>query len=288
MIPLLLLNKILQLFTIMAFGFILVKLKIIKSSDSNVLSKISLYMLMPAIIINSFDIELTEEIATGLKIGLQAVIVIHVTLLLLDIVYKKIFKGTSTERASIIYSNAGNLIIPIVSFVLGEDWVIYSCVYLTVQIVLLWTHGISLFSPDKMSIKKIILNVNIISVAIGLIMLLSGIRLPVFVKDIASSLSSMIGTVGMIIASMLAANVDYKKMLANKRLYLVVLMRMVVCPLIILLIVKGIFMNVAAVNKYEVDLIALLASMTPSAATVLQFAQLNNKDADFAPAVNIF
>ena len=46
-------------------------------------------------------------------------------------------------------------------------------------------------------------------------------------------------------------------------------------------------MNVGGVNKNEVVLIALLASMTPSAATVLQFAQLNNKDADFATAVNI-
>ena len=60
--------------------------------------------------------------------------------------------------------NAGNLIVPIVTYVLGEEWVIYSSAFLIVQLVFLWTHGVRLFSDDKLSIKKIILNVNMIAV----------------------------------------------------------------------------------------------------------------------------
>ena len=50
MISFLLFNKILQLAIIMIFGFLLVKLKVIKSSDSTVLSKISLYLLIPVLL----------------------------------------------------------------------------------------------------------------------------------------------------------------------------------------------------------------------------------------------
>ena len=37
------------------------------------------------------------------------------------------------EQASLIYTNAGNLIIPLVTAVLGPEWVIYSSMFQLVQ-----------------------------------------------------------------------------------------------------------------------------------------------------------
>ena len=288
MISVLLLYKILQLAVIMVFGFILVKLKFIKSQDSTVLSKISLYMLMPAAIINSFDVEITTDVVNGLLLAFASAILIHILLLVIDFIYNKLFKGTSVERASIVYSNAANLIIPIVSYVLGDEWVIYSCAFMSVQLVFLWTHGIQLFSKEKkVNIKKILLNINIITIAIGVILMSCGIRLPGFVKEISSSLGSMLGIVAMIIAGMLAAQIDFKKIFTNKRLYIVLIMRMVICPAIVLLVIKGIGSVVSIMNTENILLISFFACITPSAATVMQFAQLNDKDADFAAAINI-
>ena len=48
------------------------------------------------------------------------------------------------EKESIIYSNSGNLVIPLVTVVLGEKWVIYASAFLSVQMILMWTHGQSL------------------------------------------------------------------------------------------------------------------------------------------------
>lgn len=288
MVSLLLLYKIAQLFLFMVLGFILAKLKVVKADDSSVLSKISLYLLMPAAIIKSFQVEMTSEIAKGLGLAFGAAIVIHILFFLLDWIYTKIFKGSSVERASIIYSNAGNLIIPIVTFVLGDEWVVYSLAYLSVQIFFLWTQGIGIFSSgEKIKIKKILLNVNIIAIAIGAVLMLSGWKLPTLVREVTSSLGDMLGTVGMLIAGMLAAKVNFKKALTNKRLYLVVLMRMIVCPLVILGAMKLFTMFVQFTNSDKILLISFLASITPSATTVLQFAQLKNKDTDFATSINI-
>ena len=288
MISYLLLYKILQLFIVLVLGFLLVKFKVIRKSDGTVLSKISLYMLMPAAIINSFDVELTPELAKGIGLAYIAAIIIHIVLLGIDVIYKRAAHGTSAERASVMYSNAANLIIPIVSFVLGEEWVIYSCAFMSVQLVFLWSHGIRMFSEnEKFNIKKILLNVNIIAIAVGVVFMLCGIRLPVFVKDITSSLGGMLGNVGMLIAGILAAQVDFKKMIKNKRLYLVLAMRMIVCPAVVLVILKimGSFAGIA--NAENILLVSFLAAMTPAAATVMQFAQLSGRDADFAVAVNI-
>ena len=53
MVAKLLIYKILQLFCMMLIGIVIAKLKIVTSKESSVLSKISLYLLMPSAIINA-------------------------------------------------------------------------------------------------------------------------------------------------------------------------------------------------------------------------------------------
>ncbi len=288
MIPSLLLYKIMQLFVVMILGFLIVKAKIVKSEDSLILSKISLYLLMPATILSSFNMELTEEIKSGFVLAVLAAIVLHILFFVIDLTYKKLAKGSSVERASIMYSNAGNLIIPIVSFVLGEEWVIYSCAFLIVQLVFIWTHGVQLFASEKkLRLKKIFLNVNFIAILVGLCLMLCGLRLPTFAAEISSSLGSMLGNVAMLIAGMTMASIDFKKMLRNRRLYLVVLMRMIATPLLSLGLLRLVLPLLPMENAISILLILFLACITPSAATVMQFAQLHHTDEDFAVAVNV-
>ena len=287
MIAKLLIYKILQLFCMMIIGFAVAKLKIVQSKDSVVLSKISLYLLMPSAIINAFDFERSGELMKGLLFAFLAAIVVHVILYLLDILYGKFINKSPVERASVMYSNAGNLIIPIVSFVLGDEWVIFSTAFLTVQLAFLWSHGVRLFSAkEKFNVKKVLLNVNIIAIAIGLVMMLAGFRLPAFAKDITSSLGGMLGPVAMLIAGMLAANINFKHMLADKRIYKVIAIRMLVYPLITLIALKLLAL-IPVVNAEKILLISFLASITPAASTVMQFAQIHDQDAEYATSINI-
>ena len=287
MVTKLLVYKILQLFVMMILGFLITKFKVIKSSDSVVLSKISLYLLMPSTIINAFDFERSGNVMSSLLFAFVAAIVIHIILLLLDLLYAKFITKSSVERASIMYSNAGNLIIPIVSFVLGEEYVIFSTAFLTVQLGFIWSHGVRLFSVgEKFNLKKILLNVNIISILIGSVLMLLGVRLSGFVKDITSSLGGMLGPVAMLIAGMLAGNLDFPKMLSSKSIYRVTLFRMVIYPLIILGVLKLLSL-VPVLDAEKILLISFLATITPSASTVMQFAQIHNQDAEYASAINI-
>ncbi|MBQ4110112.1 MAG: AEC family transporter [Clostridia bacterium] len=287
MISLLLIVKITQLFIIMLIGCIITKLKIVKGEDSLVLSKISLYVLLPSAIINAFNVEVNDDIKRGLLLAFAASLVIHIILFLVDAVYKRITDASSVERGSSIYSNAANLIIPIVSYVLGEEWVIYSCAYMSVQLVFLWTHGISLFDTKKKSIKKILLNVNIIAIAIGLLLMFANVKLPEIIVDAIASLGNMLGPVSMLIAGMLIAKNNLKDIFSNKRTYRVILMRMIVYPLVVLAVMKTAlyFMNTPDVK--EILLIPYLAAITPTAATVMQFAQVHDVDVELAVSSNI-
>ncbi len=281
--------KILQLFIFMILGFTITKCKIVKSESSMVLSKISLFLLMPAAIVNAFDFERSENTMEGLLFAFLAAIVVHVILYFLDLLYAKFLSKSPVERASVMYSNAGNLIIPLVISILGDEWVVFSTAFLTVQLVFLWSHGVRLFSAkEKFNVKKVLLNVNIIAIAVGIILMLAGLRLPTrVVKEVTSSLGSMLGPVGMLIAGMLAARINFKRMLANKCIYRVIAVRMLVYPLIMLGVLKLLAM-IPVMNGEKILLISFLASITPAATTVLQFAQIHDQDAEYATAINIF
>lgn len=288
MITNLLIYKILQLFCFMIIGFVISKLKLVRQSDSTVLSRISLYLLMPAAILNAFDFEQSETVRNGLLLAFLAAIAVHIVLYLLDMVYRKFICKHPVERASVMYSNAGNLIIPIVSFVLGDEWVVFSTAFLSVQLFFLFSHGIRLFSTkERINLKKVFLNVNMIVIEIGIIIMLFGWRLPTFVKELTSPLGNVLGAVGMLIAGILAAEIDFKKILKDKRLYRVTLIRTVIYPAIALLVLKLLSL-LPFTNSENILLITFLATITPSAAAVMQFAQLNDCDAEYATAINIF
>jgi len=279
--------KISQLFLIMLIGFALVKTGFVKSKDSLLLSKLSLYLLMPSVIIKSFNTKVTNDIAIGLILSFAVAILVHLVFVIMDFCLKKTGRFTVVERASFMYPNAGNLVIPIVSYALGGEWVIYTLGYIIVQIVFLWTHGVRLYSSgEKFNIKKIVLNVNIISVLIGLMIMISGFTIPDFVGDIFVSFADMIGPVGMLIAGMLAAEIDFGKMLKNKRLYMVLVVRLIVYPLIVLLILKAVLLFVKIPNAHTILLVLYLSTVTPVAATLTQFSQVYDKEVDYAVVIN--
>ena len=243
---------------------------------------------MPAIIISSFNLKITADIGKGIILAFVAAIAVHIVFMALDCIYKKSLKPSPTERASVMYSNAGNLIVPIVGFVLGKEWIIYSSAYIAVQQVFIWTHCSAMYTGKKnINIKKIISNPNIIAIICGIVILLSGFEIPEFAGGIIDSLGSMIGTVGMLICGIMAAFLDYRKLLSDKRTYIACALRMIVYPAITLVIFYILNSCVDLTDANSILLVSFLACMTPSAATITQFAQIYNNEPDLAVGINI-
>lgn len=288
MISLLLVRKIIQLFFIMILGFLMVKMKVVKSEESVVLSKISLYLIMPSVILSAFQVDFKQEIREGLMLAFAAAVAIHILLLIIGHASGRLFNFEEIDIASIIYSNAGNLIIPIVTAVLGTEWVIYSTAFVSVQLIFLWTHCKLMFSKEKKpNLRKIILNINMIAIFLGVLSMVSGIRLPAMLNETFSSIGTMIGPMGMLITGMIVAGMDLKQIFTSKKVYVITFFRMILCPAIILLLLKLSNADSLIDNGMEILLITFLATVTPAASTVTQFAQVHNQDAEYAGAINI-
>ena len=287
-ISLLLMNQIIQLFIMIFMGFIIVKAKLLKAEDSKILSVIVLYLVIPCVIINAFQVDYTPQTVKGLLIALAGSVMTQVILLIVVSILGRVFHLNEVEVASIYYSNSGNLIVPIVMFILGKEWVLYGCVFMSVQLVFIWTHCKKIISRESTyDWRKIVLNINMISIAIGIVLFLTRIHLPAIINNTLSAIGSMIGPASMIVTGMLFAGMDFKQIFANKRVYFVSFFRLIIVPVIALFLIKCSQLSKFSSNGNKLMMIVFLAIITPSASTVTQMCQVYGNDSQYASAINV-
>ena len=255
-ISILLMEQIIELFIMILMGFIIVKAGIVKDEDSKVLSKIVLYLIIPCVIINAFQVDYTSKTVRGLLIAFTASVILQLVLLFIISVMGRLFHMNEVEVASVYYSNSGNLIVPIVTFS-SYDW------------------------------RKIVFNINMISIVIGVVLFFTRIHLPQLINDTIGSVGSMIGPASMIVTGMLFAGMDLKKVFANRRVYFVTFLRMLLVPLISLILIKISHMAYLSADAPKIMLIVFLAVITPSASTVTQMCQVYGNDSRYASAINV-
>ena len=288
MLSLILAKKIFSLFIIMIMSMALVRLKILKAADSKIMSILLLYLFFPCVILESFQIDFTPEIQHGMLLSTGAAVVVQAFLLFMGVALKRTLHLNAVEQCSVIYSNAGNLIIPLVVSVLGPEWVIYSSSFLAVQLVLFWTHMKSAMANEThMDLKAVFTNANMIAIFAGLVLLFTGWRLPVPVNDALHSLGLVIGPSAMIIAGMLLGDMSWEKIKSYKRVPLVAFLRLIVMPLGVLLLLK--YSGIASFSPHgtTILLITLLATATPSATTCVSMASLYDNQPEYASVINV-
>lgn len=288
MITLLLIEKIASLFLIMAVGFALVRLRLLKTGDSKTLSVLSVYAICPCAFISATQVDLTPDVLQGFLFAVGCAIVLQVGQIILTKILAKPLHLSPIERAASIYSNCGNLIIPLVGFILGDEWVVYSLAYMSVQTILIWTHGKSLISENHhIDVRAVLFNINLLAVAAGIVLMVLGIKLVEPFATFTYDVGQMIGPAAMLVTGMIIGGMDLRQIVANKRVWLVAFIRLVLIPAIVTLALKFSGIDALVANGQSILLITLLATITPSASTRVQMAQIYEKDAPYASAINV-
>ena len=286
MIAIPLAKKIAELFLILFATAALVKTGVMKAEHSRVLSKLSLYFVTPCVVFNSFLKELTPQIWTGLLTAAALAAGFQGLFFLIAALLRRFWKATEVERASVVFTNVGNLVIPLVAFAKGQDWVIYTSAYILIFNLLFWTMGVRMFdSEGALNVRKILLNPNLLATAAGLVALFTGLKLPEPLALAFSDVASMIGPLSMMITGMVVGGMTLRGMVANRRVFGVIFFRMALASGV------AVLAAVFAARYLPVDraivIIPLLGALAPSASNINQMAILYNKDAQYASAINV-
>jgi malate permease and related proteins len=275
-IVIILIKRLITMFVFMIIGAILYKRKYISEEGSKSLANLLIRLVLPCVIINGFLVERTPE-----KIKVLVISVIYSLLLLLlsIIIARLLFKKDPIAHFGTAFSNAGFFGIPVIISVLNDDAVFYIVPFIACLNILQWTYGVLTLKGEKtkINIKNIFISPFMVGFMIGMIIFLSGIKIPDMPKDMIGSFVGLNTPIAMLVSGVYLAKVDIKAMIRSPRLYKVAFARLLLIPMISMLL-----LSVLAREYYDLALCLFLASACPVGTNVAVYAQLHNKDYVYA------
>lgn len=287
MLSLLLFQRIAELFLIIFMGWLVVKVGILKTEDSRCLSMILLYVITPSVFFNAFQIERTPEVVSMMGFSAILAVTFNAVMLLLARLAAVVFHMDVVEEASSGYPNSGNMAIPLVNAIFGPEWVVFVTLYNMIQNLFVWTHCRMFMSGErKISLKKILWNINIMAILLGAALFFLDIRLPQLLSDTLTSVSSLLGPTAMLIVGMLMADLKLEDLKGYRRIWKPILFRLVVLPLALVFLTR--LLHVSSMNPQgeTLVLVALIPAFAPAANVVAQFSQIYDLDAKYAGLIN--
>lgn len=268
-------QQILLIFLFVLIGLISVKGKILKQEGAAILSNLSLVIVTPAVIINSFQRDLDFSSLKALVLVAVFTVFIHI---IAALVAKFFVQGPADEpqvrieRFATIFSNCGYMGIPLASAVIGEVAVYYLSVYIGVFNVIMWTLGLKILQPSvPINWRTIVYNPGLIGLAIGLFFHLLQFRFPYILGEAVGGLAQMNTPLSMLTTGMMLAKVDVGKVIKDVRIYLCSALKLLVIPGLVLASMVAIQAIGFFRGEYPPLMAMLLAVACPSAGAAVLF-----------------
>lgn len=262
-----------MMFSLMLVGYILYTRKLLDETGTAQLSTILLQLCTPAIIINSFNIDFSFEVLSelGLSFGL-ALVSILIGLLIARLIFGKTHR---IEQFAITFSNVAFFGIPLVSGLLGNEYVTYLSTFILAFNLLIWTVGLFLVTGDKsvMSLSKFFRTPAFIGMALGFILFISPIKMSGFIQQSVASISAMNTPIAMLLLGTYLAKSKLVDIFNNKHVYTIAFLRLILIPMIVFGLLS-LLPNLQA----EIRLVILIATSAPTATTLAIFSQKYGDD----------
>lgn len=269
-------QQLLTMFSIMFFGFLLIRSNVINSEGTRQISTILSLFVMPATMITSFNADFD---AKRLKLLLWATLAAFLTISIRAAIVQVLLKKEDRiDKYATIFPNAGFVGIPLVLATVGYEGVFFMSGYIMANNVTQWTYGQYLISGDKkaMTLRQTILNPGMIGAAIGLCIYISRLPVPEFLWKSVDSLAALNTPLAMIILGSYIANSNFSELLAFPKAYWTTFLRLIVTALISIGIIY-----LLPIDDYMVEIVLTIASCAPAATNTAILGRLFGGDYEY-------
>lgn len=230
------------MFIIILVGYMLAKLSVLSDGGVKELTGLLINVINPVVIFMSFRENLDREHIKGLAVSimLSAGALCVAFLLSIILIRKKEGTDTAIERFSAMYPNSVFMGIPLVYAVTGSEGIFYLTGFIIVFNLLVWTHGYIMLSPQKSfgSVAKAIFSPTMIAIYVSMLFFALDINLPSILISSMNTLSDVNTPLAMIAAGATIAQADIIKTLFSIGIYKVSLIKLILCPLAVMLIMR--------------------------------------------------
>ena len=256
-------QQMIMIFILIIVGGVLYKTKILSEAASKEISGIIINVTNPAMLITS-ALESAEKLAPD-QIGIAFIAFggMYVLLFLLAYLLIPILKIEKQDRYAyklmFIFANVGFMGIPIASAVIGPESLIFVSICNLLFSIIIYTYGISIIRKaaieqktqadvpkGKMFLKMI--NAGTIAAVVTIIFYLMDISLPNIVTETLSYAGRCTTFLSMIVLGVSVVKMKPKEIFGKPRMYLFVLIRLIIVPLIVIFVAKRFISSELMVN----------------------------------------
>ena len=274
-------QQVAVLFLLIGTGAVAAKTGVLKPESKQALSNLLVYIIVPAMIINSYRMDFSMEILRNLLaafgMSILAICAGMVITLLLTARHKD--SRTPIFRFACIFSNAAYMGFPLISALFGSEGLLYASAYVTVFNLLLWTvgYGIVSGSPDPRAVVHSLVRTPILyAILVGLCIYLLQIPLPELVVQPLQFLANVNTPLSMLISGMLLAAGNMRSVVCRGHIWKLSAVRMVLVPAVCILLFALLGFRGTAAQ------VVLLLECCPAAAITSVFAVQFGHDEGFA------
>lgn len=229
-------SQVLILLIFVAAGFALGKGNIVKTEHTKSLSSLLVYVFLSCNIFKTFSDRFSVAyIAANYKLLLISAAVVCVLLAAAHFA-AKLFSKNKYERCiyeySLIVPNYGYIGYALSEALLGPAGLINFMTFAVPVSLYTYTFGFAKLTKRGASLKKL-LNPPIIATVLGIIVGLSGLKLPEVLNDVIDKASGCMAPVSMLFTGVVISGFSFKNILSGVRRYIMVILRLVGIPLLL-------------------------------------------------------
>lgn len=223
------------LFIVLAVSYILRKKNVLPESSDMVFSKLLARVVSPMLCVRTFSSNFKlDNISTNIGLILGGTIVLVIVYLLARLL-APLFDKDSYMKNIYIYSftiaNIGYMGYPITQAVFGDKAMFDMMIFCIPANVFIYSAGYAMLNPYNKKITfKTLLNPTFFGMAIGAVIGVFNIKLPLPVSNAISMFADSMGFLAMIITGVVIAKYPFKEIVNNPKVYVASFIRLIAIP----------------------------------------------------------
>lgn len=231
--------QMLSLLIMIGAGFFLTKKKMLDGHTNTQMSRMIVNLFNPMLMLSS------AASSVGLisldTMGLVSLIAagMFLVFIIVGMILSPFFDRQPDQRKlyqmMFVFSNLGFIGIPVVSTILGPEYVVYVTEFLLIYTIVFYTYGVTLMDGKfSLSSLKAMVNPGLISGLAAVLIIILGIRLPQFLMTAITYLGNVTSPMALVAVGFALANSDLKKIFCQPKLYVFSVIKLLALPLLLL------------------------------------------------------
>ncbi|HOE56817.1 MAG TPA: AEC family transporter [Bacillota bacterium] len=240
------LQSILGIVAMVALGYYLTRKGLFNEDVSDLFSKLVISVSLPAMMVSNltatFDRKSLYSAGKGIIIPFASMIICYVIAVFVAKLIKVKPEREGIFQAMFFASNTIFMGMPVNLALFGEESVPYVLFYYAANTVLFWTIGVYGISRDKEGYREKIFSMNtvkrifsppLLGFLTGLLLIILGMRLPIFIMDSCRYLGNLTTPLSLLFLGITFSVIDFKDIRLDKDMAALLLGRFVLSPLMV-------------------------------------------------------